>query len=52
MDNHNAPFHAGVNSTVTAIRQEYWITAARQCIITRVYCIAAPHASDTKKIHT
>ena len=29
---HNAQLHAGVNSTLTAIRQSYWIPAARQMI--------------------
>ena len=31
-------FHAGVNSTVTAIRQEYWIPAARQCVKSALRC--------------
>ena len=31
-DTHEKHFHTGVNSTVTYIRQNYWITAARQCV--------------------
>ena len=31
-DYHVKQFHAGVNSTVTAIRQMYWIPAIRQCV--------------------
>ena len=31
-DVHEKHFHAGTNSTVTYIRQRYWIPAARQCV--------------------
>ena len=31
-------FCAGVNSTVTAIRQEYWIPATRQCVKSTQCC--------------
>ena len=31
-DTHKKHFHAGTNSTVTYIRQKYWIPAARQCV--------------------
>ena len=31
-DTHEKHFHAGTNSTVTYIRQRYWIPAARQCV--------------------
>ena len=31
-DTHEKYFHAGTNSTVTYIRQSYWIPAARQCV--------------------
>ena len=31
-DTHEKHFHSGANSTVTYIRQRYWIPAARQCV--------------------
>ena len=31
-DVHEKNFHAGTNSTVTYLRQRYWIPAARQCV--------------------
>ena len=31
-DCHIKQFHAGTNSTITGIRQTYWIPAARQCV--------------------
>jgi len=31
-DAHEKHFHTGTNSTVTYIRQRYWIPAARQCV--------------------
>ena len=31
-DTHEKHFHAGTNSTVTYIRQRYWIPVARQCV--------------------
>ena len=31
-DTHERHFHSGTNSTVTYLRQRYWIPAARQCV--------------------
>ena len=31
-------YHAGINSIVTAIRQDYWIPAARQCVKSTLCC--------------
>ena len=31
---HTQLYHAGVNHTVTSIRQSYWIPTARQCVRT------------------
>ena len=35
---HTQLYHAGVNSTVTTIRQSYWIPTARQFVKTLSYC--------------
>jgi len=54
MSIHTKQLHAGTNSTVTAIRQWYWIPAARkhvkkiitQCVICRKLSGAAYKAPD------
>ena len=40
-DTHEKHFHTGTNSTVTYLRQKYWIPAARQCVrsILRHCCV-------------
>ena len=37
-DVHIKLYHAGINSIVTAIRQDYWIPAARQCVKSALRC--------------
>ena len=35
---HHQMFHAGTNTTLTAIRQQFWIPTARQCIKSLLCC--------------